>query len=68
MELFSGVKSTYGMEVVETVIDVANECKGEIVNLTNLMMPELKTVVARQRRDSGIDEESIYFVRQTFPI
>ena len=58
MELFSGVKSTYGMEVVETVVDVANECKSEVVNLTNLMMPELKIVLVRQRRDYGIDEES----------
>ena len=46
------------MEVVETVVDVANECKSEVVNLTNLMMPELKIVLARQRRDYGIEEES----------
>ena len=58
MELFSGVKSTYGMKVVETVVDVAKECKSEVVNLTNLMVPELKIFLARQRSDYGIDEES----------
>ena len=57
-ELFSGVKSTYGEDVMETVLEVANEYNAEVVNLTNLMMPELKTVLARQRRDYGIDEES----------
>jgi hypothetical protein len=57
-ELFSGVKQNYGEVVLEAVIEVAGQHKEEVTKLTNLMMPEIRTVLARQRRDYGIHEES----------
>lgn len=38
--------------------DVAAEHLDEVKKLTDLMLPHLKTVLARQRRDYGIDEET----------
>ena len=43
--------------MLHSVTEVAAEYKGEVVQLINFMLPELKTVLARQRRDYGIDEE-----------
>ena len=57
VDLFTGVKKSYGEEVLHSVTEVAAEHKGEVVQLINFMIPELKTVLARQRRDYGIDEE-----------
>ena len=56
-ELFTRVKKSYGENVLQTVSDVAWEHKEEVVKVINLMLPELKTVLARQRRDYAIDEE-----------
>ena len=56
-ELLGGVKESYGEEVLETVTSVAEEYKKEVVKLAGLMLPELREVLARQRRDYGIDEE-----------
>ncbi|QQP51201.1 Hypothetical protein FKW44_012475, partial [Caligus rogercresseyi] len=57
-KLFSSVKKTYTEEVLNSVSDVAAEHLDEVKKLTDLMLPHLKTVLARQRRDYGIDEET----------
>lgn len=56
-DLFRGVKQSYGLKVLESVTEVAEEHKEEVVKVMNLFLPELKTVLARQRKDYGIDEE-----------
>lgn len=56
-ELLGGVKESYGEEVLETVTRLAKEYEMEVVKLAGLMLPELREVLARQRRDYGIDEE-----------
>lgn len=43
--------------MLETVTSLAEEYKTELVKLAGLMLPELREVLARQRRDYGIDEE-----------
>ena len=58
IELFAAVKESYGGKVLTAVTDMAEEHKEEVIKLTMLMLPELKIVLARQRRDYGIDEES----------
>ena len=55
--LFEGVKKSYGSEVLAAVTEVAQDHKDEVLKLAKVMMPHLQTVLARQRRDYGIDEE-----------
>ncbi|KAJ8395919.1 hypothetical protein AAFF_G00026270 [Aldrovandia affinis] len=50
-DLFTGVKKTYKEEVLNSVSDLAAEHVEEVKKLTNLMLPHLQTVLARQRRD-----------------
>ncbi|KAJ8395923.1 hypothetical protein AAFF_G00026310 [Aldrovandia affinis] len=57
-DLFTGVKKTYKEEVLNSVSDLAAEHVEEVKKLANLMLPHLQTVLARQRRDYGIDEEA----------
>ena len=57
-EMFEEIKKSYGEEVLEAVTAAASETKEEVIKLTNFMMPEMRKVLARQRRDYGIDEES----------
>ena len=45
------------MDIVESVIESAKEYMGEAKMVANLTMEELRIVLARQRRDYGIDEE-----------
>ena len=56
-ELFSSVKKGYTQEVVDVVVEQANLYKEEVMTLTNLTMVEVRKVLARQRRDYGIDEK-----------
>ena len=56
-ELFEGVKASYKEEVLCVVSRVANEHKEEVLKLGEGMLPYLRTVLARQRRDYGINEE-----------
>ena len=56
-ELFSGVKENYGKEVLKAVSDLAEDHIDDVRKLTNLMLPELQTVLARQRKDYGIDQD-----------
>ena len=55
--MLKGVKESYGIEVLETVTTMAKEYKDEVFKLATLMLPELRDVLARQRRDYGIDQE-----------
>ncbi|KAI4826915.1 hypothetical protein KUCAC02_030345 [Chaenocephalus aceratus] len=57
-KLFSSVKKTYTEEVLNSVSDLVAEHLDEVMKLTDLMQPHLQTVLARQRRDYGIDEET----------
>ena len=63
--LLQGVKESYGEEVLQTVSNQAEVYKQEMVQLAGLMMPELREVLARQRREYGIYEGK--FVAQ-FPV
>ena len=56
-ELFSGVKENYGKEVLKVVSELAEDHIEDVRKLTNLMLPELQTVLARQRKDYGIDQD-----------
>ena len=55
--MFSGVKKSYGEEVLEAVKNNAKKCEKEVISLANLCLPKLRTVLDRQRRDYGISEE-----------
>ena len=57
-DLFTGIKESYGQEVVETVVAMALQHKVEVIKLANLTMAELRVVLARQRRDYGIGKEA----------
>ena len=57
-ELFTGEQKKYKKEVLNSVSDLAEEHIEEVKKLTNLMLPHLQTVLARQRKDYGIDEET----------
>ena len=56
--IFKEVKMSYGEDVVDALIQVVSDNADEVIKLTNLMLPELKTVLARQRRDYGLDQEN----------
>ena len=55
--MFEAVKKNYGLEVVDSVVQIAKEYMEEAKMVANLSMVELRIVLARQRRDYGIDEE-----------
>ena len=55
--MLKGVKESYGTEVLDSVTSMAKEYKVEVLKLVKLMTPELREVLARQRRDYGIDEK-----------
>ena len=57
IDLFEGVKESYSKTVVDNLVYVAEETIGDAVTLVNLIMPELKTVLARQRRDYNLSDE-----------
>ena len=56
-EMLIAVKESYGIEVLSHVAKLAVEYKTEVIKLAGLTVPELREVLARQRRDYGIDEE-----------
>ena len=58
VDLFTGVKLSYGEKVLQATIDVAQEHAEDVVLLINHMLPEMATILARQRRDYGIDPEN----------
>ena len=57
-EMFKGVKESYGTEVIEVVKSYSVEYGSEAVKLVNLMLPQLRVVLGRQRRDYSLDEEA----------
>ena len=57
-ELFGAIKKSYGEEVLMSVSEVGEQYKEEVMQLAKLMLPEMRKVLARQRRDYGIDEEA----------
>ena len=54
--LFTDIKKSYGLSVVEVVKDLAADHMDECINLANFLLPEMREVLARQRRDYAIDE------------
>ena len=57
-DLFSGVKKSYGLTVLKSVVEVGEEFKEDVMYLINLMLPELGRCLAKQRRDYSLDTES----------
>ena len=55
--LLEGVKESYGKDVLAAVTVDAQIHKGEVMKLATVIVPHLQTVLARQRRDYGIDEQ-----------
>jgi hypothetical protein len=56
-EMFENVKKSYKNDVLAAVTAVAEEHTEEVLKLVNLIIPNLRTVLARQRRDYGISED-----------
>ncbi|XP_057709633.1 uncharacterized protein LOC130927686 [Corythoichthys intestinalis] len=56
-DLLEGVKLSYKEEVLEAVTKVAREHVEEVTKLASVMLPHMRTVLARQRRDYSIDDE-----------
>ena len=46
-----------GVLVLEAVKNITKKCEKIVISLANLCLPELRTVLARQRRDYGISED-----------
>ena len=55
--LFEAVKKSYSQQVVSAVTSIASEYIDECITLCNFLLPELKIVLGRQRRDYGISTE-----------
>ena len=56
-ELLNGVKKSYTDEVIEAISETAKDYEEDCVKLVNFILPELRVVLARQRRDYDISEE-----------
>ena len=56
-EMFNGVVASYGEAVISSVREAAKENISDTLTLLNICLPELQTVLARQRRDYGLSEE-----------
>ena len=55
--LFEGVKKSYGLNVINTVTSYSESYGEDAVKLVNMMREDLRTVLGRQRRDYGLDQE-----------
>ena len=55
--LFDGVAASYGEAVISSVREAAKENISDTLTLLNICLPELRTVLARQRRDYGLSED-----------
>ena len=58
------MKESYSKCCVETIIECSREHEEHCVKLANFIIPELRVVLARQRRDYGIGEE----FQSTYPV
>ena len=56
-DLFDGVKTSYDVDVVAAVKDVAEQNLEQCIELANLIMPEIRIVLGRQRRDYNLCDE-----------
>ena len=56
-EVFDGVATSYGDSVINAIREAAGENMTDAVSLLNICLPELQTVLARQRRDYSLSEE-----------
>ena len=56
-DLFAGVRKSYGDSVAKAISETASEHKDDAVKLVNLILPEMKEVLARQRRDYGLSAD-----------
>ena len=56
-EMFNGVVASYGEAAISSVREAAKENISDTLTLLNICLPELETVLARQRRDYGLSEE-----------
>ena len=54
--LFEGVKSSYGTNVIDVVKSFSAEFGEEGISLVNFMLPKLRQVLGRQRRDYCLDQ------------
>ena len=55
--LLKGVMESYNKNVVKAVQNLAVKHMEQCIELANLMMPELRMVLARQRRDYNLSAE-----------
>ena len=55
--LFGGVVASYGEAVINSVREAAKENMDDALTMLNICLPELQTVLARQRRDYGLSED-----------
>ena len=55
--LLKGVMESYNKDVVKAVQNLAEKHMEQCIELANLMMPELRMVLARQRRDYNLSDE-----------
>ena len=51
------MKNSYGMSVLQSVMEVAQKHEEDVLLLINHMLPQLGQTVAKQRRDYGLDQE-----------
>ena len=54
--LFEGFKSSYGTNVIDVVKSFSAEFGEEGISLVNFMLPKLRQVLGRQRRDYCLDQ------------
>ena len=57
VNLFCGVLKSYGWDVIESVVETVEEYQADAIKLCNFILPELREVLGRQRRDYGLDPE-----------
>ena len=64
--LLKGLMESYNKDVVKAVQNLAEKHMEQCIELANLMMPELRVVLARQRRDYNLSDvfEAEYPVEQ----
>ena len=56
-ELFEAVKEGYKGHVVSSLQTVLKDNMAEAIKLGNFMLPDMRTTLARQRRDYGVSDE-----------
>ena len=56
-EMFTVVNKSYGSSVVLAIKQMATDNMEDAIKLANLVLADMKEVLARQRRDYGISED-----------